>query len=247
MRRLISTGIFLGVFWTISWGPVRLPGALEQGDEAGRLRITTPELPTGIVGTPYKAQLTASGGTPPYNWEIIGAALPVGLTLDNATGEITGTPTQFAKPTLVLRVNDSSQGKQEEATRPLMLVVNPDRLTIVSPGLPQAIIGQPYYFRLEVASGTPPYTWSILQGSLPSGLGLDPVSGAIQGTPTQYGTSVFIIQVTDSSSPPMSVATRIAPQPKAVTPPGYPLHFLLHYINPLSAHQLAGAVGENGR
>jgi hypothetical protein len=157
--------------------------------------------------------LTATGGTRPYRWEIQEGTLPAGLALDSAAGEITGTPTQFTETTLVLLVYDSSLPKREECTRGIALSVLPDQLTIITPGLPQANVGIPYRYVLEAAGGTPPYAWSIPQGSLPSGLALDPLSGVIQGTPTQPGTSVFTIQVTDSSSPPMSVAHRFTPKP----------------------------------
>ena len=175
----------------------------------------TAKLPAGIVGRYYAAHLTATGGAPPYHWAIMGGALPAGLVLDSATGEISGTPTQFTKSALMLLVDDSSLAKQQESTATLVLAVDPDHLTIVTPGLPQAIIGMPYSVTLKAAGGTPPHTWSIPQGSFPTGLDLDPLSGVIQGNPSQAGTSVFIIQATDSSSPPMSVAYRNPPQPEA--------------------------------
>lgn len=54
--------------------------------------ITTTALPPATVGEPYTGRLTAVAGTPPYTWSITEGSLPAGLTLDPATGEITGTP-----------------------------------------------------------------------------------------------------------------------------------------------------------
>ena len=48
---------------------------------------------TGQVGVPYTSALVASGGTPPYTFAITAGSLPPGLTLNPATGAITGTPT----------------------------------------------------------------------------------------------------------------------------------------------------------
>jgi hypothetical protein len=53
--------------------------------------ITTASLPTALLGHPYLAQLTPSGGTPPVKWKKIGK-LPKGLKLNAKTGTITGVP-----------------------------------------------------------------------------------------------------------------------------------------------------------
>jgi hypothetical protein len=54
--------------------------------------ITTNKLLEGRRNQPYADTLEASGGTIPYAWSVT-PALPAGLTLDLATGVISGTPT----------------------------------------------------------------------------------------------------------------------------------------------------------
>ncbi len=58
------------------------------------LGISTTQLPAGYIGVPYSQTLVAIGGTPPYgNWALcVGCSLPVGLTLNSATGVITVIP-----------------------------------------------------------------------------------------------------------------------------------------------------------
>jgi uncharacterized repeat protein (TIGR02543 family) len=51
--------------------------------------ITTASLPDAVVNQNYAATLKASQGTPPYAWSYDGA-LPAGLSLDTATGVISG-------------------------------------------------------------------------------------------------------------------------------------------------------------
>ena len=60
---------------------------------AAPLAVTTQALPDGQVNTAYSSTLSAAGGTVPYSWELTSGALPDGLALNSATGQITGTPT----------------------------------------------------------------------------------------------------------------------------------------------------------
>ncbi len=52
---------------------------------------TASPLPTGAVGTPYTTTIATSNGTTPFTWTATG--LPGGLTINAATGVISGTPT----------------------------------------------------------------------------------------------------------------------------------------------------------
>ena len=79
-------------------------------------------------------------------------------------------------------------------------------LTIDTATLPQ---GQPqsgYQASLAASGGKQPYTWGLVSGALPTGLVLTPSTGTISGTPSQGGTSSFMIGVQDASSPIASAA-----------------------------------------
>ena len=54
------------------------------------LSLTTAGLPGMTAGQPYSATLSATGGVAPYHWEVDG--LPSGVSVDPATGVISGTP-----------------------------------------------------------------------------------------------------------------------------------------------------------
>jgi hypothetical protein len=69
------------------------------------LTITTFELPDGTVGAAYSQTLAASGGTPPYAWNIASSALPDGLNL-SSNGVVSGTPTHSGTFSLIARVTD---------------------------------------------------------------------------------------------------------------------------------------------
>src|SRR5207248_1523759 len=50
-------------------------------------------MPAAYVGTPFQATVTVTGGTGPFTFGIIWQSLPPGLSLNNKTGVISGTPT----------------------------------------------------------------------------------------------------------------------------------------------------------
>ena len=73
---------------------------------------------------------------------------------------------------------------------------------ITTTALPAGTVSVPYNVTLGAAGGTPPYTWSLRFGTLPSGLTLNASTGLISGTPTASGTTSIKLQVQDSASPP---------------------------------------------
>ena len=81
-------------------------------------------------------------------------------------------------------------------------------LLITTASLPAGTVDTPYSATLSATGGLPPYTWSIIKGSLPAGLSMNASSGVISGIPRTAGTSNFSVQVSDSESPP---ATTSAP------------------------------------
>ena len=75
--------------------------------------ITTDTLPDGKVGEAYSQTLTATGTTP-IKWSIIGGALPDVLNLNEATGEISGTPTAAGSSTFTVKATNSAGSDTKE-------------------------------------------------------------------------------------------------------------------------------------
>jgi large repetitive protein len=86
------------------------------------LQISTTSLPGGTVGVAYTANLTATGGVPPYTWSVSTGSLPAGLSLNAATGAITGTPSSPTSASFGVTVTDT-QPVQTVATLSIVVSV----------------------------------------------------------------------------------------------------------------------------
>jgi hypothetical protein len=159
--------------------------------------ITTSALPDATAGSAYSQTLSVTGGAAPLVWSVSGGALPTGLSLNESTGAVSGTPTALGTFGLTAMVTD---GYAVTATHALSITVN-SALAIATSALPDGRVGLAYNQTLAASSGVEPYVWSLAGGSLPEGLSLDG-SGVISGTPSASGVADFTIRVADACSPP---------------------------------------------
>ena len=75
--------------------------------------IVAESLPDGMEGEAYSSRLTAKG-TAPITWSIVGGVLPEGLSLNEDTGEISGTPAgEGTEVFTVMAVNDLGEDIKE--------------------------------------------------------------------------------------------------------------------------------------
>jgi hypothetical protein len=168
----------------------------DSGPTPASLAIVTTSLPEGQINQPYSASVGGSAGTMPYLWSVT-PALPAGLSFNQQSGAITGTPSTVGTTSHTFTLADSSIPPQT-VQQSLSLTIKPP-LAITTTSLPAGNIGAIYGQPVETVGGFGPLTFSLTSGALPTGLSLDPTTGVIGGTPTATGNSSFTVRVADTS------------------------------------------------
>lgn len=166
------------------------------------LSISGTPVTSGTVGQAYAGfTVSAAGGTAPYVFSVQAGTLPAGLSLDSATGKISGTPTTAANSAgIVIRVTDSAGTPATADLASFSINVQAAVTPLAITGTPgTATVGQPYTFTPAVTGGSGTKSFS-LAGTLPAGLSFSSTTGAVTGTPTTAGTtSGLSVTVTDTS------------------------------------------------
>ena len=181
--------------------------------------ITTTSLASATrTQTGYDQTLVGTGGTTYYSWSVTAGALPTGLTLNPASGVISGTVGASATTqTFTVTLTDANG---VTATKSLSITVNVAPI-ITTTSLPGATKGATYSQQLAVTGGTTPYVgWSKTAGALPTGLSLSS-AGVISGTVSSTATTeTFIVEFTDANavSVTQSLTITVNATPTNITP-----------------------------
>ncbi|MCW2753819.1 MAG: Alpha-tubulin suppressor [Marmoricola sp.] len=168
--------------------------------------ISTTSLPDGVKGQAYTATLTATGN-PPGSWSVDASStdpLPAGLSLDSATGALTGTPTSAGTSQITVKFVQTSTALPVTKLLPLV-VAPPPAPQILTTALPDATQFSSYTTTL-VASGGATGTWSITGGSLPLGFSLSAATGTISGSTIIAGPAQVTIDFTNADGTATPVA-----------------------------------------
>lgn len=65
---------------------------------------------------------------------------------------------------------------------------------------PAAMVGIEYADTVRATGGTGEYVWSVTSGSLPPGIALDTATGVVRGTPTEAGSTQFVVTAASLAS-----------------------------------------------
>jgi hypothetical protein len=175
-----------------------------------RLEITTSNataLPFGIVGSSYPGKtgaptvtINATGGWAPYTWQRILGELPPGLTINFATGAITGVPSKVGTYKFTIRVYDSCKPPEKFVEKEYTIVIYCP-VTVLPDANNCLTVNRTFTSNLTASCGAAPYSWALVSSSSPSFSISVPDSNNSQvarlsGTPTQPGVVILNYTVT---------------------------------------------------
>ena len=158
--------------------------------------ISSSDIASAVVNNTFSYTITASNSPVAFG----ATPLPTGLSLDDITGVISGTPqpgTVGVVPVTLSAINAAGTG-----TRTLTLTIsNPQVPVISSPLLQTGVVGTA--FEYDITGTNKPTSFNAV--GLPAGLSVDTTTGKITGTPTTSVGSPF--SVTLSATNPGGVST----------------------------------------
>jgi hypothetical protein len=139
----------------------------------------------GVVGSAFRAKAEASAPRETLRFSVADGDLPPGVSLDSASGSITGQPLARGRFMATLKAEDAFSS----ASAPLAITVY-DTLEIQQTVAEYATVGKPYSALFNGLGGDQNYSWT-LSGTPPTGLTFGNVSAptaTLSGTPTVAGT-----------------------------------------------------------
>jgi large repetitive protein len=160
---------------------------------ATTVAVSPATLAAATAETAYSQTLIASGGTAPYTYAVSAGALPAGMSLNPATGVLSGTPTAAGSFSFTITATDVDNFT---GSKTYSLMVTAPTITVLPATLTAATFGSAYNQTLTTGGGTGSYTYSVTAGALPAGLTLSS-TGVISGTPTTSGSFSFTVTAKD--------------------------------------------------
>ncbi|MFI5492841.1 putative Ig domain-containing protein [Actinoplanes sp. NPDC051859] len=161
------------------------------------MSFTPASTPKGTTNINYDLAPLAGGGATPYTWSAIN--LPDGLSINAATGRVTGTM-QFATrylTTIIVTDNNGTVAKTDVLVA-ITASGNDMRITAPTATVMTATAGQSITAVTLTSGGSnsPSHTWTAT--GLPNGLSIS--AGKIVGTPTVPGSYRVTLRVTNAAA-----------------------------------------------
>jgi hypothetical protein len=205
------------------------PGSSSPTESSRQNLSIVSALPAANVGQAYDAVLSVGGGSAPYHFSLSQGALPPGLSLNPASGSVSGTPTQAGNFPFTITVIDTPQASTQRIVsagygmRAFSLTVSACSnclKVVIAPDNPSVQIGGKLQFGATVSNtGNPAVIWSASAGTISkNGLFVAPATAGVT-TVRVVATSVVdpavkavtTVAITTVSAPDLKILTSNMP------------------------------------
>jgi hypothetical protein len=151
---------------------------------------------TGLLAPEHALQMPYSEPDKDATIAFTATGLPPELSIDPATGLISGTTgSTIASYTVTVRATDSTGAS---STRSFTWNVW-NEITLTAPAREQSFVGKPVDVSVATADSAPGATVTLSVANLPHGLSFDPATGVISGTPTALSEGYVTVTATDGT------------------------------------------------
>jgi hypothetical protein len=177
-----------------------------SGTGDNTVTMVNPGSQTTIVGNPASLQISASDATAGQTLSYSATGLPAGLSINSATGRITGTPTTDGSSTVTVIATDGNGATGSATFSWTVASGTPPSLTVTNPGPQSGTVGTAVTPLQIQATATPAgQTLTYSATGQPTGLSINSSTGVISGTPTVAGSNTVTVTVMDSMGATFSV------------------------------------------
>ena len=176
------------------------PSVAPPASATPTVTVTNPGTQTGTVGTADNVQIQATDSETGKTFAYSATDLPIGLTINSSTGEITGSPTMAGSFTTTVTVNDGTSASSVNfdwtvgTTAP-----TGNTVTVTNPGAQTGTVGTAASLQIQATDSASGQTLTYSATGLPAGLSISSTTGLISGSPTTAGSSSVTVTVTDGT------------------------------------------------
>lgn len=166
----------------------------------------------GVVGQAITPYVITATGTDPIDFDA--SNLPAGLTYNDNTHTISGTPTTAGTYNVALNATNI-MGEDNKTL--VIIVTQPTAAPVITSSLTaQATVDQAFSYTLT-ASGQGPITYNV--ANLPAGLTFDPQTQKITGSPEAAGTYSITLAATNAGGTTTETLVLTVGTPPTITSP----------------------------
>ena len=171
--------------------------------------ITSSVSASATTNSPFSYTITATNNPSSFN----ATGLPAGLSVNTATGVISGTPTAAGTSSIGLRATNAAG----TGTATLTLTINAANTPVITNSLSaNGLVGSPFSYRITATNSPTSFSAAIL----PPGLSVNATTGVISGTPTAAGVSSITLSATNAAgtgTATLTLTINVTASPPAIT------------------------------